>query len=393
MVADVRFPGPIGITCIGLLQILVWGGSFFLLAVMAAPIMADTGWSSQWVYGALSISLMVSALLAPVSTRLVARYGGRIQLASSGAIVAIGLLIIAGSHSLQVFLVAWVIIGVGMACGLYETLFATLGALYADKAGKAITGITLISGFATTVSWPLVALVIEHFGWRSACEAYAFLLLLVVAPLYLLVLPAGGLAQQKKAPQTSDVKSLDKRTYLLLTSIFALGAIVMTVISVQLVVILQGLGFSLAAAIGLSALLGPSQVGARVLQIVARKRHPIWTALVAAVCVAMGLSLVMASPALAAVGLLCFGCGNGLRAIVRGLLPLAMMPASQYVSMMGRMSRPSLICQAMTPWVSGYLLQYFGASGVLITLVVLALINFVLVLLVLRSLASGTSVR
>ncbi|MFJ3448382.1 MFS transporter [Pseudomonas sichuanensis] len=368
-----------------MLQILVWGGSFFLLAVMGDPIMRDTGWGSQWVYGALSLSLMVSALLAPLSSRLVARFGGRVQLACSGVIVAFGLLIVAASQTLPVFLLAWAIIGIGMAAGLYEALFATLGALYGERAGRAITGITLISGFATTLSWPLVALAIEHLGWRATCMGYA-LVLLLSTPLYLKVLPAGGRQHLGKCASAQGSPAVDRRQYLLLVWIFALGAIIMTAISVQLVAVLQGLGYSLAAAIGLASLLGPSQVASRVLQMIAGKRHPIWTALVSVLLVALGVLLVAFAPGATAAGLLLYGLGNGLRAIVRGLLPLVLMPASQYVALMGRMSRPSLIGQALTPLVGGYLMQQFGAMGVLGVLCCLAMVNVVLVGVVLRSL-------
>ncbi|WP_339470396.1 MFS transporter [Pseudomonas capeferrum] len=368
-----------------MLQILVWGGSFFLLAVMGEPIMRDTGWGSQWVYGALSLSLMISALLAPISSRMVARYGGRVQLACSGLIVALGLLIVAASETLPVFLLAWAVIGIGMAAGLYEALFSTLGALYAERAGKAITGITLISGFATTLAWPLVAFAIEHVGWRATCVGYA-LLLVLATPLYLKVLPSGGKLRQVKGSTEQSSPPVDRRLYLLLIWIFALGAIIMTAISVQLVAVLQGLGYSLAAAIALSSLLGPSQVASRVLQMIAGKRHPIWTALVSAVLVSVGVLLVAFASGATAVGLLLYGLGNGLRAIVRGLLPLVLMPASQYVALMGRMSRPSLIGQALTPLASGYLMQHFGVLGVLITLCSLAVINVVLVGLVLTSL-------
>lgn len=386
MHVDARLPGSTGIFCLGLLQILVWGGSFFLLAVMGEPIMRDTGWGSQWVYGALSLSLMVSALLAPLSSRLVARYGGRIQLASSGVIVAVGLLVMAWSQTLPVFLLAWVVIGVGMAAGLYEALFSTLGALYAERAGKAITGITLISGFATTVSWPVVALAIEHMGWRAACVAYAGVLLVIVAPLYLWVLPRGGRLPPRQRTAEQGTGGVDKRMYRLLIWIFALGAIIMTAVSVQLVAVLQGLGYSLAAAIALTTLLGPSQVASRVLQMLASKRHPIWTALVSVVLVAVGMLLVAIAPGATALGLLLYGLGNGLRAIVRGLLPLSLMPASQYVTLMGKMSRPSLIGQALTPLVGGYLMQHLGAYGVLVALCGLASLNVILVGLVLRAL-------
>ena len=384
-----QFPRPLGIVCLGILQILVWGGSFFLMAVMADPISRDTGWPSQWVYGALSLSLMVSALCAPLSSRLVARYGGRPQMAASGAVVAVGLLIMAASHSLVVFLLAWAVIGVGMAMGLYEALFSTLGGLYGEGAGKAITGITLIAGFASTLSWPTVALAIEHLGWRMTCVCYAVVLLLVVAPLYWRVLPPGGQVEVRKAQQNSAAVGVDRQLYLLLTCMFAIGAIIMTAIAVQLVAVLQGLGHSLPVAIGLAAMLGPSQVASRVLQILAGKRHPIWTALAWVSLVLVGLLLVTLVPAATAVGLLVFGCGNGLRAIVRGLLPLAMMPPAQYVLLMGRMSRPSLIGQALTPLLGGYLFEHFGSMGVLVTLCLLALVNVVLVGMVMRRVRAG----
>lgn len=86
-----------------MLQVLVWGGSFFLVAVMADPIMKETGWASQWVYGALSLSILVSAVLAPLISRLIARYGGRPVLASSGLGVAIGLSLMANATSLPLF--------------------------------------------------------------------------------------------------------------------------------------------------------------------------------------------------------------------------------------------------------------------------------------------------
>lgn len=366
-----------------MLQVLVWGGSFFLMAVMADPIMKETGWATQWVYGALSLSILVSALLAPLISQLIARFGGRVVLASSGLGVAIGLFLMAGSTSLPMFMVSWVVIGIGMALGLYEALFASLGALYGERAGSAITGITLISGFATTLSWPAVALVIEHFGWRATCLAYGALLVITVAPLYLWALPRGAVSLTRNNAIRDENFSIDRRIYWLLTMIFALGAVIMTAISVQLISLLQGQGYSLAAAIGLSALLGPSQVGSRVLQVFSRKRHPIWTTLISVVFVAIGLVLVSIAPALTALGLVLYGAGNGLRAIVRGLLPLALMPPTHYVLLMGRMARPSLIGQALTPLAGGYLLQTWGAGIVLAGLSSLAIVNVILVLFLL----------
>jgi MFS family permease len=377
-------PGTFGIGLLGMLQVLVWGGSFFLMAVMADPIIEETGWASKWVYGALSLSLLVSALLAPLISRLIARYGGRPVLASSGLGVAIGLSLMAGATSLPVFFLAWSVIGIGMALGLYEALFAGLGSLYGERASAAITGITLISGFATTLTWPIVAWMIESMGWRSTCLAYAALLVLTVAPLYIWILPRGPISVTTSETSRDKNLPINRQIYWLLTVNFALGAVIMTAISVQLISLLEGQGYSLAAAIGFSALLGPSQVGSRVLQVFSRKRHPIWTTLISVVLVAVGLAVVALAPAMTALGLVLYGAGNGLRAIVRGLLPLSLMPPTQYVLLMGRMARPSLIGQALTPLVGGYLLQTWGASGVLAGLCSLAGLNVVLVLFLLR---------
>ena len=379
-------PGLSGIFLLGLLQILVWGGSFFLLAVMAAPIVRDTGWALQWVYGALSLSLLVSALLAPLTSRLIARFGGRPVLASSGAVVAVGLLLMAAAPSLGWFLLAWGVIGVGMALGLYEALFASLGALYGEKAAGAITGITLISGFASTLTWPLVALLIEHLGWRMTCVAYAVVLLLSVAPLYWRALPAGvGIKIASKAQQAAEDR-VDPQVYWLLTTIFAIGAVLMTAVAVHLVSILQGQGHSLVAAIGFAAVLGPCQVGSRIVQIFARKRHPLWTTLISVVLVASGLLLVTLVPAATLLGLVLYGFGNGLRAIVRGLLPLALMSPSNYVLLMGKMSLPSLVGQAATPLVGGWLLQSAGPGAVLGVMAGLAGVNVLLVGMLMRRL-------
>lgn len=377
-------PGLPGIFVLGLLQILVWGGSFFLMAVMAAPIVADTGWASPWVYGALSLALLVSAVLAPSTSRLVARFGGRPVLASSGLAVAAGLLLMAAAHSLPWFLAAWVVIGIGMALGLYEALFATLGALYGARAASAITGITLISGFASTLTWPLVAWLISHLGWRMTCVAYAVVLILSVAPLYRRVLPAGvGISIGSTARQAGEDR-VDPRVYWLLTAIFAIGAVLMTAVSVHLVSILQGQGHSLAAAIGFAAVLGPAQVGSRIVQMFASKRHPVWTTLISVVLVAAGLLLVTLMPLATALGLVLYGFGNGLRAIVRGLLPLALMSPANYVLLMGRMSLPSLIGQAATPLLGGWLLQVAGPGAVLGAMSGLAVVNLVLVGLLIR---------
>ena len=382
-------PGVLAVVVLGLVQILSWGGSFYLMAVMAAPIVAETGWSQQWVYGALSLGILVSGLLAPLSGRIIARTGGRMLLALSGAVMAVGLAVMGLSHSLPLFLGAWVVIGVGMAMGLYDALFATLGTRYGGQARSAITSITLISGFCTTLVWPGTALLIHLLGWRDACFAIAAMMLLVL-PAYFYALPDKAAALKPKAatapaPQSDIAPSL----FWLLCAIFTLASVIMTAISVQLIALLQASGYTLAAALGLSAILGPCQVGSRVVDILFKRGHPIWTAFFSVGLVALGLLSLALFPQLALLSMVLYGAGNGLRAIVRGTLPLAMVKPEAYAVVVGRMARPALIGQALTPLAGGYLFETFGASATLWMLCALALLNVALVMLLKNRLPSA----
>ena len=177
------------IASIGLGQILAWGSSYYLLAVLAGPVVRATGWPQAWVIGSFSLGLLISGLVSPRVGHLIERFGGRPVLAASAILLAIGLLIQAAAPNLAVFVAAWLVIGVGMGAGLYDPAFSTLGRLYGEHARSAITHLTLFGGFASTVCWPLSALFVAQLGWRGASLAYAAISVAVVLPLYLLGVP------------------------------------------------------------------------------------------------------------------------------------------------------------------------------------------------------------
>ena len=171
------------ITALGIAQILAWGTSFYFPAVFAGPIVADTGWSLGWVVGGTSVGLLVAGLISPQVGRVIDLHGGRPMLLASSLFYAAGLAGIGLAPALPVYLMAWVLLGIGMGTGLYAAVFAALGRLYGSGARGPITNLTLFGGFSSTVCWPLSAFMIEHIGWRSACFIYAALHLVVALPL------------------------------------------------------------------------------------------------------------------------------------------------------------------------------------------------------------------
>jgi predicted MFS family arabinose efflux permease len=371
-------PGKGRIALLGLLQILSWGGSFYLLGVLADPIAADTGWSHQWVLGAASIGLLVASLLSPLCGRLIARLGGRRVLGAHGPILAAGLLLMAAAPSLPVFLLAWVIIGAAMATGLYDALFTSLGATYGMQARPIIVGVTLISGFCTTVIWPLLALMEHWLGWRWTCAVFGLVVLVTLYPLYRYALvdhrpasPAQRASEGKNAPLAGSI-------YWCMTLQFAIAAALMTCVSIVLLTVLQARGFSLAAAIGLGAMIGPAQVLCRVVDLVLKRQAPLTTALLCSGFTAIGLLLVDFAPGLVAWGLVCYGAGNGLRAIVKSTLPLVVVRPADYAVISGRMARPALLAQALAPIACGTIISTLGSEVMIHLLTALALIAFAL---------------
>ena len=364
------------------MQILAWGSSFYLPAVLAGPIAADTGWPLAWVVGGLSIGLLVAAAASPRVGLAVHRDGGQQVLALAALLLAAGLVVIGLAPNLPAFLAGWLVIGLGMGCGLYDPAFATLGRLYGAEARPAITTLTLWGGFASTVCWPLSAFLVERVGWRSTCLTYAGLHLLVTLPLVLGLIPQapalttdGGEGRRSDAPLTTR----ERRAFLLMAGVLVLGGTVMTLVSVHLITLLQARGVALAAAVSYGALIGPAQVGARIVEMANKGRHhPLWTLTVAMALVMAGLAVLTAGVPAVGVALVLYGAGNGIYSIARGTVPLALFGADRYPVLVGRLARPGLLAQALAPSLGAVALSYGGADAAYALLFAMALANVAL---------------
>ena len=143
---------------LGTTQTLAWASSYYLPAMLAAPMARELGVSVPMVFAAFSAALIVSAVLGPCAGRAIDRFGGRPVLAGTNLIFALGLASLAAADGPVSLFAAWIVLGVGMGSGLYEAAFAALVRLYGRSSRDAITGITLLAGFASTVGWPLSTL-------------------------------------------------------------------------------------------------------------------------------------------------------------------------------------------------------------------------------------------
>jgi len=177
------------VAALGTTQTIAWASSYYMPAILGNPIAQTLHLSTSVFFGLFSAALLLSAVIGPSVGRLIDRQGGRGLLAASNLVIAAGLLILAVTHGIAALVIAWVVLGIGLGMGLYDPAFAALSWLYGREARSAITGITLIAGFASTIGWPLSALLLHHGGWRITCLVWAGLNIVVAAPLNWMMIP------------------------------------------------------------------------------------------------------------------------------------------------------------------------------------------------------------
>jgi predicted MFS family arabinose efflux permease len=360
------------VAALGTAQTLAWASTYYLPAMLAVPMAKDLGVSTPTVFAAFSMALIVSALLGPYAGRAIDRWGARPVLSGTNLVFALGLAALANAHGPAGLFGAWVVLGIGMGSGLYEAAFSALVRLYGRDSRNAITGITLIAGFASTIGWPLSSLLEHEVGWRGACYAWAAMHLLIGLPLNLLLPkagpadPASGLAQTSVASSMAPLDGAQsRRAGVLLAAVFAATWFISTAMAAHLPRLLQANGATLATAVAVGALIGPAQVAGRLLEFgFLRHLHPLLSARLAALMHPIGASLLLllGGPAAAAFAVM-HGAGNGILTIANGTLPLVLFGPKGYGRRQGMLMVPARLAQASSPWLFGLCLDQWGAGA------------------------------
>jgi predicted MFS family arabinose efflux permease len=358
------------VAALGTTQTLAWASSYYLPAILGAPIAAALGLSTNTFFAVFSASLLLGATLSPWVGSAIDHYGGRPVLTLSSTIIAAGLAVLGAAQGLASLVAAWLLLGVGMALGLYDPAFAALTRLYGRAARAPITGITLIAGFASTIGWPASTWFEHTFGWRDTCLIWAALNLLIALPLnWLLIPPAPSVARQRSEAVGTAEAPPPRGAMPLLASYFCATAFVTGAMAAHLPRLLESTGASETAAIAAGALVGPAQVAARLVEFgLLRTIHPVWSGRIAAAMHPLGAGLLaVAGPAAAPLFALLHGAGNGMITIARGTLPLAVFGPRDYGLRTGILAAPSRVTLSAAPFLFGLLLDRVGTEALVLS--------------------------
>jgi predicted MFS family arabinose efflux permease len=361
--------GWIFIWALSLAQLVSWGTLFYSFSLFIVPMERDLGWSKTDLNGALSAGLLVAALLAMPIGRWIDRGRDRAVMVAGTLAGALMLLAWAAVSDLVLFYAIWLVLGASLAATLYEPAFAVLTTRLGPHYRRAITSMTLVGGFASTVFMPLTQLLIDWLGWRPALVALGLITLAVCGGIHWIMLrptPSPEPPQIAAAPEDRSPlrRALRTRAFWGLLIAFAGYGAAQSALIFHLVPLLTGRRMDSATVVAIFAIIGPMQVAGRVIiaalgrNLTARMIGSVW--LWAQPVALLVLIVPPTTPLSAGVAAAIYGIANGMTTIVRGTIVQEVLGRAGYGVINGALSFPATILRALAPLVAAAVFDLAG---------------------------------
>jgi MFS family permease len=384
-------------------QLVCWASLYFAFSSFVLPMQQDLGWSKSVLMGAFTLGLTIWGLAAlPVGAAIDRGHGRRVLV--GGSLLG-GLCFLLWSQVSEPWMLYAVfsLMGVAMSMTLYEPVFAIVTRRYPSHFRDGITTLTLVGGFATTLSFPAALWLIQALGWRAALVATGLVLLAVIAPLHALAMrgeggtvhpdgeaqgahsdgphPAPMTSPQVTDPTQADASMADAlrcAAFWLLAATFAGYSFVASALWAHVIPALHAKGLDEGQALAVLVWVGPAQVASRVLfRFCGAALTP--RRLGYGVFFGQALAFLLFALADSQSGLIAFavlfGVVSGLAAIVRGNLVPAYFGRAQVGRIGGALSSSGLYARAAAPVGAAALLAWpMGYEAVMLVLAAISLL-------------------
>ena len=365
-------------------QILVWSAFFYLFPALLLRWERDLGWSKPALSAAFTLTVLASAAVAPFFGRLIDRGQGRRLLSLSAAIGGLAVLALSQTRDLQLFYALWLVVGLCMGGCLYEPCFAYVTKVCGLRARAAITLITLVAGFAGTVTFPIATGLADGLGWSWAALVFGLAALLLAAPLFWWAAgrldrshpppPSAGRRQDPTHPRVAEV--LATPVFWLISLAFALMMLNHTMLLNHLLALLDWRGVEAASAVLLAALIGPMQVAGRFGLFLAgsrgSNRFASYACFLSVLAAAAVLSLAGTSLVLLLLFVALQGAGLGVSSIMRPVMVAELMGRERFGLIFGLSALAFLAAMAFGPLLGALVWQRGGYDALVLAAVAIA---------------------
>jgi MFS family permease len=364
--SSARLVGALAIT-----QTAGYGILYYAFSVFITPMARDMHAGVAELTGAITLAVLVSALVAPPIGRWLDRRGGRGLMTAGSALGAAAVLAWSQVHTLPQLYLVCVVLGVASAMVLYEAAFAVIVAWFdAARRSRALLAVTVVAGFASSIFLPLTGFLVDRYGWRQALVVLAIGYALTAVPLHFLAVrsrPSAGVVDRGVVGA-----ALRERPFWLLAAAFLTQTGAVSVMGVLLVTYLIALGHSPLFAATVAGLLGVLSVTGRLVTTGLQARWPVAliTATVFGLQGAAALLLPVAgrSVAGAVCGVVLFGLGFGVATIARPALLTERYGTSAYATLSGALALPITVAKAVAPLLAAGVAQLAGYPAVMVSL-------------------------
>ncbi|WP_337267682.1 arsenite efflux MFS transporter ArsK [Oryzifoliimicrobium ureilyticus] len=364
------------VAALGLTQIIGYGTLYYSFSILAPGMASDLDLTLSQVFGVFSAALFVGGLSATYIGRQMDRIGAAAIMTAGSALAALMLALCAAAPSLATFAIATVLAEICAGMVQYQAAFAAVVESNPQSAPRAITYLTLIGGFASTLFWPIATALCTHLTWREIYLIFAALNFFICMPIHFWMMrtakakSAAGTATHKRQIVIGAIPAhLRYRGMILVSSAFALTGFTLTAILAHMVPMLGSLGLG-GAAVVIGALFGPAQVLSRLINMVFGKRLlPPMLAVLSGVLIVSGTLILLISgswlPGAVAFAV-CLGLGSGINSIAQGGLPLYLFGSEGYGAITGKMAAARLAVGAGSPFVFAATIEKVGLGSALL---------------------------
>jgi MFS family permease len=373
-------------------QTIMWASCYYVFPALLVEWENDFGWSKTAIASAFTTALIFSALLAPLVGRLIDLGFARAVVTGSAIFAAVMLALLSRVTEFWQFFAIWIGLGIAMAGMLYEATFAVLtrsmgrvsngSPVAGGNAKQAITFVTLLAGFAGTLSFPSAHYLSGIIEWRGAVLVFSAAILLVAIPLMWFGLGNAearhGFLRVKSVARPSSAKSVLRAPgFWFLAFAFTMLAVNQGAIISHLLPLLHERHIKPDMAVLVASIIGPMQVTGR-LALMASEKHVSIFVVGNASFIAMGIAalcLLYAGvvPELLVLFVILQGAGHGLVSIIRPVVTAQLLGQANFGTISGMLAVPYMLGFAFGPTFGALVWRYSGYDLVLELALVFAL--------------------
>ncbi len=157
-------------------------------SVMIIPLQSEFGWSRATISFAIAVNIALYGLAGPFAAALIERFGMRICVAASLALIGAAMLGTTAMRTPWELVMLWGVV-VGSGTGVIAlVLGATVaGRWFKERRGLVMGALTASTATGQLVFLPNLAMLATHEGWRAVSIALAIVALALTLPVLLLM--------------------------------------------------------------------------------------------------------------------------------------------------------------------------------------------------------------